>query len=165
MGDDLRYKQLVPVQDPERRREQLGSDTNEKRIDMTALTGLPEPYSDVVSEYVESVISAIKAAPIKRRRFYHQEIDPTSETHPYPDGKRLITDRDVIVPLVVLPRPDVVRQWSASPAGQSSGWLTEDEAAKNRGSVYGRTLIFKPGKLSEDPVTVPASPFESWIRS
>lgn len=161
---ELRYKQFVPIQDPERRREPLGSAANDKRVDLTAFAGMPGSYSDIVSEYVESVFSAIKAVPIARRRFFHRASDPTNPD-PYPDEANLIADRDVIVPLVVLPRPDVVRHWSASTEARSSGWLAEDETAKNRGSVYGRTLIFKPGKLSKDPVTVPASPFESWIRS
>lgn len=162
--DDLRYKQFIPMRDPERRLERLASDTNDKLVDMTAFTGLPELYADVVSKYVESVFSAIKAAPITRRRFYDRARDYT-DPHPYPDWVDPVSDRDVIVPLVVLPRPDVVRWWSASTKARSSGWLAEDDATKDRGSVYGRTLIFKTGRLSEGPVSVPASPFDSWIRS
>src|SRR5690349_20124529 len=50
--NDQRYQQFDPVRDPERRRETLGSDTNDNPADTTAFTGLPEPYTDVVSQYV-----------------------------------------------------------------------------------------------------------------
>ncbi len=163
--DDLRYKEFLPIPDIERRREAMGSDRNDKRVDMTALNGLPEPYSDIVSQYVGTVFSAIKAPALTRQRFFHLEVNRARENHPYPDGKNLIADNDIVVSPIILPRPEVVRKWSVSNEARSSGWLAEDDAAKNRGSVYGRTLIFQPGSLSKEPVAVPASPFDSWVPS
>jgi hypothetical protein len=99
-----------------------------------------------------------------RRRFYHRPAD-RDDFNPYPDDANPVRDRDVIVPLVILPRPEIVRRWTETARARADGWLSGDAASGHRGSVYGRTLIFQAGKSSEEPVAVPASPFETWIPS
>ena len=162
MQNSMLYKHVVRIKDVERREERLGGESDDKLVDLTAFTGMPDRYSEVVSEYVESVSSAIKAKRIMRRRFYHNEDRPeTKRVNEYPDVANPVYDRDVVVPLVVLPRPDAVRRWSVSSAARSLGWRVEDKAIENRGTAYGRTLIFQPGKLSRSPRVDPASPFEA----
>ena len=160
--NSMLYKHVVRIKDVERRQERLGSESDDKLVDLTAFAGMPDRYSEVVSEYVESVSSAIKAGRIMRRRFYHNEDRPeTKRVNEYPDVANPVYDRDVVVPLVVLPRPDAVRRWSVSSAARSLGWRVEDKAIESRGTAYGRTLIFQPGTLSTSPRVDPASPFEA----
>ena len=161
------YEQIPQIVDPERRRQQLGSEADDTLVDITAFAGMSEHYSGAEYKYLESTFSTINAVPITRRRYYHEarERDPTREGTPYPDSINPIYDRDVVVPLVILPRPDAVRRWSTSTVARSIGWYSMDDAIKKRGSVYGRTLIFKPGKKSKNPIAVPASPFQTGIPS
>ena len=121
---DRSYISLPRIVDPERRQERLGSEKGDKLVDMTAFAGTPEPYSEVVSKFIEAVLSTIKAIPITRQRYYHEP----REGEPYPDFVNPIYERDVVVPLVILPRPDAVRRWSASTAARSLGWCAEDKA-------------------------------------
>jgi hypothetical protein len=157
---DLSYKQVVPHRDAERRRQRLGSATEDKLLDVSAFVGMPEPYSEAASKYVDAVVSAIKAEPIKRRRFYHKNRPGRPDDVPFADDPNSIYDRDLMVPLVLLPRPAAVRRWSGSATGRSLGWRTEDEVSQHPGSVYGRTLIFEPGKLSKVFVKTLAIPFD-----
>jgi hypothetical protein len=166
---DSSYKQVMPPRDTERRQQPLGSATEDNLLDVTAFVGMPESYSEAASKYVDAVFSAIQAEPIKRQHFYHENRRlpelPLVSSIPYPDGANPVYDRDVIVPLVLLPRPDAVRTWSASAKARSLGWRTEDEVSQRRGSVYGRTLIYEPGKLSKNPKSLPTIPFESEMYS
>lgn len=165
--NELLYQQVVAVPDAERRQERLEGEADDKRVDMTAFAGMPEPYSEVVAKYIESVSSAIESNPIMRRRFYHRQRERAGVGPPmqYPDDANPIYDRDVVVPLVILPRPEAARAWSASAMARSLGWLAENKSSEKRGSVYGRTLIFKPGIISKIPGSHPASPFGTSIPS
>ncbi|MDB5344621.1 MAG: hypothetical protein JWP89_2998 [Schlesneria sp.] len=169
MPNKLSYKQFVPIRDPERRQRTLPDKADDKLIDTSAFVGMPDAYSALVSEYVDAAISAIKAAPITRRRYYHKDRvrgpDDKIPPDPFPDDANPIYDREVNVPLVVFPRPNAVRRWASSNQAHALGWIAEDKAIQNRGSVYGRTLIFEPGKLSQNPYVLPAAPFESFIPS
>ena len=169
MENDARYTHIVRVRDPERRQERLGRSEDDKRVDVTAFVGMPEAYSAVASEFVESALSVINAAPITRRRYYHRDRvrapDDKMPLQPYPDAVNPVYDRDVIVPFVILPRPDAVESWSASNEARALGWMSDGNSVKNRGSVYGRTVIFEAGKRSKNPKSLPASPFETNIPS
>ncbi len=157
---DLSYKQIVSPRDTERRQQRLGSDTEDKLVDMTAFAGMPEPYSKATSNYVEAVVSAINAKPIKRQRFYHKKRPSRPDDFPFAGDPNPIYDRDFVIPLVLLPRPTAVRRWSESGKARSLDWRTEDEVSQHPGSVYGRTLVFEPGKLSQIFVPTLAIPFE-----
>ncbi len=167
---DSAYKQVMTPRDTERRQQPLGNATQDNLLDVTGFVGMPERYSAVASNYIESVFSAINAVPTARRRFYHRALDrdpkdPKLTAVRYPDAVNPVYDRDAVVPLVLLPRPAAVRTWSASAQARSLGWRTENEVSQRRGSVYGRTLIYEPGKLSKNPISLPTIPFESEMRS
>ncbi|MDB5344620.1 MAG: hypothetical protein JWP89_2997 [Schlesneria sp.] len=153
---DRSYEKLPRIVDPERRLEPLGKTIENNMCDLTALVGMPNEYGEVLSEYAQAVLEGIHASPLARRRFYHK--DRGSNAGPYPDDANPIYDRDVLVPLVILPRPEAVKKWSLSTEARSLGWRAEDKASENHGSVYGRSLVFEPGKLSENPISVPAAP-------
>ncbi|MBC7818130.1 MAG: hypothetical protein IAG10_14670 [Planctomycetaceae bacterium] len=157
---DSSYKQIISPRDSERRQQRLGSKTEDKLVDMTAFVGMPEPYSEATSNYVEAVVSSINAEPIKRQRFYHKKRPGRPDDFPFAGDPNPIYDRDFVIPLVLLPRPAAVRRWSASGKARSLDWRTEDEVSQHPGSVYGRTLIFEPGKLSQIFVPTLAIPFE-----
>ena len=161
------YRQFVPLPDPERRQEPLGDEGEDKRVDMSAFVGMPESYSEAALHYVEAVFSEIKAAPIMRRRFYHEprERDRARDHSPYPDGANPISDRETVVSISVLPRPDAVKGWAASNEARNAGWIDPKQAVESRGSIYGMTLIFEPGQLSVNPISLPASPFKTEIPS
>lgn len=164
---DFAYKQVVPPRDTERRQQPLGNATEDSLLDVTAFVGMPESYSEAASKYVDAVLSTIKAEPIKRRHFYHpvprnaddQELTTTYQL--YPEAINPVYDRDTVVSLVLLPRPAAVGTWSASAKARSLGWRPENEVSQRRGSVYGRTLIYQPGKLSKNPKSLPTTPIES----
>jgi hypothetical protein len=163
----------VPMVDHEHRtkphNESLGHDT----FDLTALAGMPKAYGEILLNYTQAVSEAIQVSPLKRRRFYHQEVKPAfqdnvtynASEYEYPDSANPIYDRDIVVPLVLLPRPEAVRTWSASIEARAMGWRSGESVVEDRGSVYGRTVVFQPGKLSVNPSSLPASPFESDIPS
>jgi hypothetical protein len=156
---DSSYKHVGPHPDVERRCQPLGNASEDKLLDLTAFAAMPDAYSEAASKYIEAVVAAIKAEPIKRRRFYEQaRALTTAPEFSFPDKANPVFDRDVVVPLVLLPRPAAVKTWSASSKGRSLGWRTEGSLLEPRGSVYGRTLIFEPGKLSKNPMTLPALP-------
>ncbi len=169
-GEERSYKRLPPVVDPEHRIAPLDATSSNEQWDLTAFTGMPDKYKEAILDYTQAVFTEIGAIPLTRRRFYHQDrrgqkISPGVSWDPYPDDANPIYDKDVAVPIVALPRPDAVNQWSASTKARSAGWCTQNEAVEGRGSVYGRTLIFEWGKRSVNPVTVPACPFETNIPS
>lgn len=154
---DSSYKQVESPRDTERRQERLGDAAEDKLLDLTAFVGMPEPYAVAVSKYVEAIVSTVKADSIKRQRYYRPG---RRRGDGYSDAAIPVYDRDVIVSLALLPRPSAVRKWSASDKARSLGWWTEDKISQHRGSVYGRTLIFEPGKLSTIFVATPPVPFE-----
>lgn len=160
------YTQVVPVPDVERRQERLGSLSADCRVDLTAFAEMPEDYSKAVSQYAESVLSDVSAEPVMRRRFYHQQVGHiTAQRDPYPDGVNPVYDRNVVVPLVLLPRPNVVGKWAATQKARSCGWVEAKSEIESRGTFYGRTLVFKSGELSKNPKSLPASPFGTGIPS
>ncbi len=167
---DLSYKLLPPTVDPERRTEQLGDTWRDEPLDLSAFVGMPDAYRDLLAEYVQTVCNEIGAQPLKRKRYYHKDREGCRKDNagghfdlPYPDDADAVYDRDVVVPIVILPRPDAVQAWCASTEGHLLGCRTKEESLGKVGSVYGRTLIFKRGTLSVNPVTVPPSPLQSEI--
>ena len=174
--NDISCQKIVPVPDVERRLEPLGNSSDEKLVDVSGFTGMPPQFSEAASNFVEALLAGIDAAPMMRQRFYGKErntdayrgVNPVYDEHDfdrYPDYADVIFDRDVPVPLMLFPRPDSVRRWSASSTAGNLGWRTLECATSNRGSVYGRTLIYDPGKISKNPNSLPASPFRSQIPS
>ena len=162
------YKQLPPVVDPERRTEQLGETWRDEPLDLTAFVGMPDEYRDLVSEYVQTVCREIGASPLMRKRYYHEDRSNDRGKQPndrFPDDTNPIYDRDVVVPLVILPRPEVVNKWTASSEARAIGWRPIRSVFDRVGSVYGRTLIFEPGERSEEPHTLPTAPMGASIPS
>ena len=168
---DVFYKSLPPMVDVEHRVQPLDKSLGNDICDLNALVGMPDDYRQVLLEYTQAVLMENDAAPLTRKKFYHQDRQGFDENGSkgyhgfYPDDANPVYDRDVVVPLVILPRPDAVNQWSTSTEGRSLGWRSQDDTIARRGSAYGRTLIFEPGRLSKNPVTVPASPYETGIPS
>jgi hypothetical protein len=157
----LDYRSVVPPRDVEQRVQKLGNAAEDKRIETSALEGLPAAYVRAVTEYVEAACEALKTEPIKRKKFYHRPRGPRSKVTPYPDDANPVYDRDVIVPIALLPRPEAVKSWSVSAKGRSLGWRTAESVSEHRGSVYGRTLIYEPGTRSKNPQSLPSIPFEA----
>ncbi|MCY2967064.1 MAG: hypothetical protein NT069_26085, partial [Planctomycetota bacterium] len=52
-----------------------------------------------------------------------------------------------------------------SSEGKTAGWRSAPVDGENRGSIYGRTLIFEPGTRSENPESLPAAPLGTDIPS
>lgn len=161
--NDLSYTQIVRICDAERRQEPLGAEMADELVDMTAFAGMPDAYSKGVLQYVEKTASALKTDPFTRGRFYHEP--RKNDIGPYPDDANPVYDTDVVVPLVILPRPEIVQSWSESPHARELGWRTEQDTIGNRGSAYGRTVIFEPGKRSLSPTSWPVGPFGATIPS
>ncbi len=132
------YRKFTPPRDREERRQTLGT-AGDKPIDTSAFAGMPESYARAASDYVEAVCAAIKAEPLKRRRYYYRGIQLTEA----------IYDREVLIPLTLLPRPEAVKAWAASDEARSLGWRTEESVTTDRGSVFGRTVIYEPGTSSQ----------------
>ena len=172
-GSDRSDEGPASMVDPEHRTKPLDESMGHDAFDLTALAGMPKAYGEILLNYTQAVSEAIRPSPLTRRRFYHKEVKPAFQDnvtynpsdYEYPDGANPIYDRDVVVPLVLLPRPESVRTWSASTEARALGWRSEESVIENRGSVYGRTVIFQPGKLSVNPSSFPASPFEADIPS
>jgi hypothetical protein len=160
---DRSYEKLPRITDSERCVEPLGKAAETDPRDLSALIGMPDDYAELLSEYVQALLDATAASPIMRRRYYHK--DRGNASGPYPDDAHPMFDRDVVVPLVILPRPEAVERWSGSAKARSFGWRTENQAFENRGSTYGRSVLFQPGKLSENPISVPAAPLGAKIPS
>lgn len=162
------YKKLPPAVDPERRTEQLGDAWRDETLDLSAFVGMPDTYRDLVSEYVQTVYKDIGVTPLMRKRYYHKNgarKDKYSTRDPFPDDANPIYDREIVVPLVIFPRPDSVKKWITSSEARAIGWRPIDGVFDHVGSVYGRTLIFEPGKRSEEPHSLPAAPFGTSIPS
>ncbi len=168
---DTSYIKYPKRRDLERRREPLLPTDSVRTIDVSAFAEMPEPYAAAVTKYVEGICSELKAEPIKRLRFYHVDLKsprPDPDPLPYPDHANPIPDQVTNVSLVLLPRPEVVSKWASSPAAQQLGWRTAPDNPEKRGTVYGHTIVFEPGKRSKNPETVPAAPvgvgIPSWER-
>ena len=167
-SDDLSYKRLSPTQDIEKRQERLDHDTSGDACDLTSLAGMPEGYGHALLKYTEGTLAAIGAMPLMRRHFYHvKDINAPGEgrltPRNYPLDVNPVYDRDITIPVVILPRPSAVSTWSKSSDAQASGWISGDRAFESSRSIYGRTLIFTPGTRSESPVTTPATPFGTGV--
>lgn len=160
----LAYRQYAPPRDPELRRQKLPNAVQDRKVNLSAFVGMPDPYATAVSKYIEAICSELKVEPIKRQRFYNHT-QRVGDPLPYPDFVTPVADRAVIVPLVVLPRPEVVSKWVNSTAALKSGWRTAPTIRENRGSVFGRTVIFEPGPRSTEPSTLPAAPLGAEIPS
>lgn len=164
----LAYKLLPPVVDPEHRTEHLDDALRDETLDLSAFVGMPDEYRDLVSEYVRTVCRDIDTGPLMRKRYYHQNgarKDKYSTRDPFPDDANPIFDGEIMVPLAVLPRPEVVNKWTTSSEATAIGWRSIEGVFDNVGSVFGRTLIFEPGERSEEPHSLPAAPFEASIPS
>ena len=154
---DTSYQRYPARRDLERRREPLLDGENNRMVDVSAFAEMPEPYAVAVTKYVEAVCVELKVKPIKRRRFYHKD-RLRSDPKRYPEGTNPIRDQDAVVPFVLLPRPDVVGKWISSPTAQQLGWRIAPAKLEQRGTVFGHTIIFEPGKRSINPDSIPAAP-------
>ena len=165
---DTSYIRYSERRDLERRREPLLPTDSVRTIDVSAFAEMPEPYAAAVTKYVEAVCSQLKVEPIKRQRFYHIDLKGNGrdeEPTPYPDHANPIPDQEANVTLVLLPRPEVVSKWANSPAAEQLGWRMAPAKPEQRGTVYGRTIIFEPGKRSINPDSVPAAPVGTSVPS
>lgn len=144
------------MRDPEGRLRPL----SDSGLDLTALEGMPQAYIDAMSEYSEAILMAIRAEPLTRKRFYHDAIpgDPI-----YPFSVNPVYDRDVVIPVVIVPRPNVVVNWSGSTQAKRLGWRSEEEAFSNPQMIYGRSVIFDSGENSKSPLTTLALPYEGGL--
>lgn len=160
----MAYTQYPPLRDPELRRQKLPDAAQDRKVDMSAFGGMPDPYVAAVNKYTEAICSELKVEPIKRQRFYNHT-QRVGDPFPYPDFVAPVADRTVVVPLVLLPRPEVVGKWVNSTPALKSGWRTAPTVRETRGSVFGRTVIFEPGPRSTEPNTLPAAPLGADIPS
>lgn len=160
---DHSYKRLPRLLDPERRVEPLDDSSGNDVLELSALVGMPDEYRKGLVEYTQAILAEIRAPLLKRRRFYHKHRDDSHSQ--YPDDANPIYDRDVVIPLLILPRPDFVHKWSASTKAQSLGWRTQNAVNRDRGLFYGRTLIFEPGELSVNPICWPPVPIGTTLPS
>lgn len=146
------YIHMNPIQDRELRREPLRNHRNDDFYETSAFVGFPGAYKELVDAYIQDAFFSIDVAPLTRQRFYHEYVkSPEDNGDRYPDVCSPVRDQDVIVPLAILPRPEAVRRWSSSARANSWGWRTDVDVQSSRGSVYGRTLVFKSGELSSEP--------------
>ncbi len=165
----IRWEQLPAMVDPEHRTEPFCDSANDDRVDTSAFAGMPEEYSNRVAVYIEAVISAIGAEPLSRDHYYCPVTPEASRRlhgtpiRVFPDVAEPEFDREVIVPLTLLPRPESVNAWADSQAAQALGWRSMSEGLRQKTSVYGSTVIFERGELSEEPYGLPASPLGTEI--
>jgi hypothetical protein len=162
IAGDLTYKKLARPQDPERRLERLAGDMVAEACDLSGLTGMPKGYVNALSEYTNELLSSIRAVPLSRKRYYCAD-SPDATGAWYPLGRSPIYDRNVIIPLLILPRPNAVNRWAESSEGQQQGWRSKDQALSRLGSVFGRSVIFERGSASKNPTTIPAVPYENGV--
>ncbi|MEJ7591979.1 MAG: hypothetical protein WKF77_10550 [Planctomycetaceae bacterium] len=158
------YKRMPPVVDPERRTEPIGEAPDES-LDLTALAGLPDDYRQIVVKYVESALDQLQTAPLMRERYYHVDRSGGNGDRRFPDDANPMLDRTVPVSLLILPRPESVRNWVKSTQARKAGWRSMDDALSDPGTVHGRTLFFAAGERSEDPDGLPAAPMGTLIPS
>jgi len=163
-GDRSAYRRMPPIVDPERRTEPLGEAPDEF-LDLSALDGMPDDYGRIVVEYVEAVLDELQTAPLMRERYYHVDRFNGNTFSRFPDDANPMLDRKAPVSLVMLPRPDAVRNWVKSTQARKAGWRAMDDALSDPGTVHGRTLIFEAGEQSEDPDGIPAAPMGTLIPS
>jgi len=163
-GDRTAYKRMPPIVDAERRTESLGEAPDES-LDLTALAGMPDDYRRIVMEYVEATLDELKTAPLMRERYYHVDRFNGNTFRRFPDDTNPMLDRKVPVSLLILPRPESVRNWVKSTQSRKAGWRTMDDALSDPGTVHGRTLFFDAGERSEQPDGLPAAPMGTLIPS
>ena len=113
---EIPFSRYRPNVDFERRSEMLGRSQSDQTCDLEALVGLPDEYSKALSAFTESVLAAIDAVPITRRRFYHNE----NHDGIYPLNCNPVYEYDVRVPVLILPSPSAVELFSRSTVGPIS---------------------------------------------
>ena len=160
ISGDQAYKRLYLPRDRESRRQRLVNEPVGDDCNVEALTGMPDTYVESISKYIKEILTSLNAVPISRPHFYAVDIPGKGN---YPRRGNAVFDRNVRIPLVILPRPETVNIWAASAAGRASEWRPMDQAFERLGSVYGRSVIFKPGPASKQPSTCPALPYESGL--
>lgn len=158
------YKKMPAVVDPERRTE-TRSEVQDESLDLTALTGMPDDYRRNVVDYVELALDKLQVEPLIRKRYYHVDRFDWNKYSPFPDDANPVLDRDVRIPVLILPRPETVENWVRSKRAIKAGWRMMNDALCDPGTVYGRTLIFEAGERSEDPDGLPAVPMGTLIPS
>ncbi len=157
--NDQSYERLPQTRDGERRLERIADNAVFDVCDVESLAGMPQAYAEQMSEYTRTILTSLGAAPLSRQRFFvakEGDIDFPFASHP-------MVDRNVPIPVVLIPRPEAVSRWSASIEARGMGWRSMKQALENVGSVYGRTLIFDKGPASKSPLTTPSLPHESAI--
>ena len=153
------YQRMPLIIDVERRTEAIGEIPVEC-LDLTSLAGMPDDYRRIVADYVESALDKLHTAPLMRERYYHADRSDKMYGLRFPDDANPMLDRKVPISLVVLPRPEAVRNWIKSTHARKAGWRAMDDALNNPRTVYGHTLIFEAGERSEEPHGLPAAPME-----
>lgn len=152
--------------DPEKRTEKLGDPANDELLDLTALEGMPDQYRQAFSAYVSAVIDTLGAPRLSRKHYYCNQTaaahEPSSGKSYFPDIATAIEDREMIVSIVLLPRPETVNHWIQSRQAQAVGYNSMSDALQQN-FCYGRCLIFAPGDLSENPDGLPACPLGTSI--
>lgn len=132
--------------------------------DVSALDQFPEAYQYAMSVYLQSVEQELVNFILTRDRYFHLDRSASSSLISiWPDDVNPVLDRKIIVPLIILPRPETVEEWCNSEAGRSAGWRSADDALSNRNPVYGRTLYFEPGDRSGEPAVFPPAPLGATI--
>lgn len=163
--NDVTYVRYKRIADYEQRCAPIGNEAADE-VDMRSYTEMPARYAAVTFEYAQSVITSLRIQPIKRRRFYHEELEEMkTRVDPFPDAINLVKDRDIIVPFSVYPRPHVVRKWVAAAKWTHGGVYQENGVNSLHKIIYGRTVYFRRGSMSSFPHEVPAPPFGSFIPS
>ncbi|HEY4263371.1 MAG TPA: hypothetical protein VGM98_24625, partial [Schlesneria sp.] len=120
----------------------------------------PEEFIIAMSAYVGEIREALEAPSLMRPRYFNKRIPGEAI---FPASCNPVYDRDVTVPLLLLPRPTQVAAWSASVRAKDLGWRTIDKAFDKLPSQFGRTIVFQRGRKSVTPVTTPAMPHGSGL--
>lgn len=152
------------IVDPERRMERLGDHAEDPTVDVSAFTGMPAAYQAKAKDYLQAVIAELDTKPLTRIHYYSTHSrKPYSGNPVFPDIAEAVFDRDMLVPLTLFPRPQAVMLWAESQQAQTLGWTSMTQGLENRSYVYGSTVIFEEGTLSEEPRGLPASPLGTEI--
>ena len=163
--NQISYSQYDAMPDVELRLKPVGDEVVVKHIDISAYSEFNREYVHAVSCYVESITATVIPSHLTRKRYYHEPRGRSTETSQYPDDANPKYDRDVAVKIKLFPRPEFVRRWLATRSARRGGWRAGEKTIDNRGTVFGRTLVFRAGRLSRNPDSIPASPFGATIPS
>ena len=119
---DRSYRALPRTRDQERRCERMAGIVAGDACDVTALAGMPGLYVSASSEYIKQILASIQAVPLKRRHFWVKKEDDLE----YPLVADAVYDRDIQIPVIILPRPKAVSRYSQSNDGKVFGWCPMD---------------------------------------